>query len=168
MGCTQKTMLILSSLLLVAGFGLGYYWFFVKVPQQDIRPITWGVSKAAIKAREHGKFESESPDALIYRDTLLESIPAAIGYDFEDEALSGVKYVSLLKYKTFRDCLAVCQQLQNLVFEQYGKPDITTAETFREAAWQTAITSGSLKILHTAEERYIWILTFQPTQKGDA
>jgi hypothetical protein len=125
----------------------------------DIRNVSWGMSLAQVKQRESASLVTEKQDALIYQTNLFD-YPAALGYYFNSKyELIGVKYASLRKYETFKECLSDYHEIKLNLQHQYGESVESTDENYRESVWETSRTRMTLTIGET--QKPIWVLQYQ-------
>ncbi len=156
----KKKNLIISFFFMCVLVGSIVVYLRIDTPPPDIRAVSWNATKAQIKANETAFLESETPGQLIYQRIVFKSIPAALGYYFNQEALVSVKYVAINRYEQFQGCVREFLRVQEEVERQYGHPELTTAENFRKAIWTAAATQAVLQTIQTSDKNFIWILTF--------
>lgn len=157
----NKKLLTIIAVFICVGAGSFIGWYIFFRPAADVRMARWGMSKEDVRARESATLESERPDVLFYGTRFLGQFPAALGYYFEENSLTSVKFVAFNRYEEFKGCLQEYQVIFNYCVDMYGAPKTHTNQDFREATWNTERSRIVLRTLFTQDEKYIWMLEYK-------
>lgn len=84
--------------------------------------ITFGMTRAEVIAQEGKTPSEEGEDIIAYYDTLVQGLPADLGYSFTDGRLESIIYMLLETHDDDASYLGDYEQLKTALTDKYGLP----------------------------------------------
>lgn len=152
---TKKIFLSVCGILLIGvAIVVVFQTFFPKIP--DIWLPSWDTTQNEIRDKEPGQLEKETDAVLMYHRKLFTSVPAGLGYYFNEGQLVEIRYAAMNKYSRISGTQTEMLQVENALIEQFGLPE--RGEGTEERVWQTKERDILLSTYETQDQNYIWIL----------